>query len=222
MPGEDFDFDEALGFDDSESTGSLNFRWRYTKNWSLWGQYWAVDSKGGSVLKEDIEWEDQTFLGGSFASAEAKTTIARVFFGRSFLNDSPGKEFGLGAGLHWMEIDAFIEGQILAVPGPGTELRREKATAGVPLPNLGAWYLYSWSPKWAVLASIDWLRVSSGEVSGGLTSGVVGIKYQVSDTFGLGLSYNSFKFDVDVEESDFGGRFETGQAGPRVTLTAAW
>ncbi len=90
------------------------------------------------------------------------------------------------------------------------------------MPNLGVWYMYSWSPKWVFLASLDWLGVAVGDVSGGLTSVLVGVNYQASDTFGLGLSYHSFKFDVDVKGSDFGGRFETSQAGPRVTLTAAW
>ncbi len=85
--------------------------------------------------------------------------------------------FSLGVGVFrpTKNFEIRVDG---TVPGPGTRLQRETATAGV--------------------------------------------NYQASDTFGLGLSYHSFKFDVDVKGSDFGGRFETSQAGPRVTLTAAW
>ncbi len=54
VPGDDVDFDEALNLDDSESTLSVDFRWRYTKNWSLWAQYWAIDSQGGTILTEDL------------------------------------------------------------------------------------------------------------------------------------------------------------------------
>ncbi len=219
-PGDDFDFDQALNLDDSETTLAINFRWRYTENWSLWGQYWAIDSTGGAVLTEDIEWNDQIFQAGTFASAGAKNTIVRIFFGRSFLKNSPGQELGIGAGLHWMEFDAFIEGQVIA--GAITEFRRESVSTPIPLPNFGAWYMYSWSPKWVAQARVDWLSVSLGDYSGGLLSGMVGINYQISDAFGLGLSYNSFGIDVDAEGEDLHGRIETSQYGPRISLTASW
>ena len=94
--------------------------------------------------------------------------------------------------------------------------------AAFPLPNLGAWYMYSWSPRWLFSARIDWLSVTFGDYSGGLTDTQVGVNYQISDTFGVGLSYNRFGFDVDAKGSDINGRIETGQAGPRLTLTGSW
>ena len=217
-PGDRFDFDQALNLDDSETTLAINFRWRYTENWSVSGQYWAIESTGGAVLTEDIEWNDQVFQAGTFASAGTKNTIVRIFFGRSFLKNSPGQELGIGAGLHWMEFEAFIEGEVF----PSSEFRRESVSTPIPLPNFGAWYLYSWSPKWVAQARVDWLSVTVGDYSGGLLSGMVGINYQISDTFGLGLSYSSFGIDLDAEGEDLNGRIETSQYGPRISLTASW
>lgn len=219
-PGDRFDFDEALNLDDSETTLTINFRWRYTENWSLFGQYWAIESTGGAVLTEEIEWNDEIFQEGTFANAGTKNTIIRIFFGRSFLKNSPGQELGIGVGLHWMEFEAFIEGQV--VSGVTTEFRRESVSTPIPLPNFGAWYLYSWSPKWVALARVDWLSVSIGDYSGGLLGGMVGINYQISNTFGLGLSYNRFGIDLDADGEDLHGRIETSQYGPRISLTASW
>jgi hypothetical protein len=219
-PGDDIDFDQALGLEETETSLTINFRWRYTDNWSLSGQYWAISSDGGALLEEDIEWNDETFKAGTFANAGIDTTIIRVFFGRSFLNNSPGQELGVGLGLHWMEIDAFIEGQVIT--GLTTEFRRESVSAPVPLPNLGAWYMYSWSPKWVAQARVDWLSVSIDDYSGGLLGGMVGINYQISGTVGLGLSYNLFGLDVDATSENLNGRIETQQHGPRLSLTASW
>jgi hypothetical protein len=220
-PGDNIDFDEALNIDESESTLSVDFRWRYTKNWSLWAQYWAIDSQGTSTLTEDIMFGDVEFLAGSFASAGIKTSILRVFFGRSFLNATPRHELGFGAGLHLLKYDAFIEGQI-DTGGGSTGFHREAVDTILPLPNLGAWYMYSWSPKWLFSARIDWLSISLGDYSGGLSDIQVGVNYQMSKTFGVGFAYSRFGLNVDASSTDINGKIETGQAGPRLTLTATF
>lgn len=221
VPGEQVDIHNDLRHDDSESTLSFNFRWRYGKNWSLWGQYWAIDSQGGSALTEELEWGDSVFQPGSFINAGMNMTVTRVFFGRSFLKNRPGHEFGVGAGFHWMEIDTFIEGQAVTGGNPPA-FQRENVEAAFPLPNIGTWYLYSWSPKWVASARLDWLSASIGEYTGGLLNNEIGVNYQVSDTFGVSLAYNNFILDVDVDKPDWRGRVETSQAGIRLSLTASW
>jgi hypothetical protein len=223
-PGDEVDFDEALNLDESESTLSVDFRWRYTKNWSLWAQHWSIDSQGSATLTDDIIFDDITFLLGSTVSAGIKSTVTRIFFGRSFLNSKPRHELGFGAGLHWMEIDAFISTDVATIPDipdiNGT--RRKSVNAGVPLPNLGVWYMYSWSPKWVFGARLDWLSVSIGDYSGGLSDLQVGVNYQMSKIFGIGFSYDRFNLNVDATSSDINGKIETGQAGPRLVLTATF
>ena len=38
LPEEELDFDETLGVDDDDVSGSLTFRWKFGDKWSLWGQ----------------------------------------------------------------------------------------------------------------------------------------------------------------------------------------
>jgi len=220
-PGDNIDFEQALNLEDSETTLAINFRWRYSRNWSLFGQYWSTDSEGGAVLTQNIDFNGETFEAGTFARTGVKNTVARIFFGRSFLNNTPGHELGLGLGLHVMEIDAFIEGQVIVIGFP-SQFQHESVSAPLPLPNLGAWYMYSWSPKWVAQARVDWLSVDLGDYSGGLLGGMVGVNYQISSTFGLGFSYNVFGIDLDANSSDIRGRIETRQSGPRLSLTASW
>jgi hypothetical protein len=220
LPEEEFDFDETLGFDDYETTPSLMLRWRFGEKWSVWGQYWSTDSTNGAVLTQDIEWEDVVFKEGTFANGGAKSKLARVFFGRTF-STGPQYEFGAGAGLHWMELDIFIEGEII-IDDNSTGFHRESVDASFPLPNIGAWYMYSWSPKWLFQARLDWLSVSIGDYSGGLWNAQTGIHWQTFKNIGFGLYYNGFTLDLDVDKSDWHGKAEFTQRGPYLALTATW
>jgi hypothetical protein len=220
VPEEEIDFDQALKYDTSDATGSLTFRWRFGEKWSLSGQYWSLDSSGGTVLEEDIEWQDVVFKEGTFANGGADTTIGRIFLGRVF-SSSARHEFGLGVGLHRLTLDSFLEGEII-VDEETTEFQRVSVDAAFPMPNIGGWYMYSWSPKWLFEARLDWLSASFGNYSGGILNAAAGVNYQAFKNIGIGLYYNSFNVDVDVEKSDWRGSAESKQNGPFIAVTATW
>ncbi|RLA11978.1 MAG: hypothetical protein DRQ59_08650 [Gammaproteobacteria bacterium] len=210
----------------SQSTGALNFRWRFTKNWSFQGTYWKVDTAASAVLNQDVtvdfEGDPITFKAGSNLSAGLDTEITRLFFGRSFFR-TPSTDWGVGAGIHWLQLDAFVQGDIVTVPAVNPPLTgRADASGGVPLPNLGIWYMYSWSPKWVLITRLDWLDVTIEEYSGSMYDASVGLNYQMSDHFGMGLAINAFKLDVSVDSSEWRGGIDTTQVGPRLNITWNW
>ena len=112
-PSEDIDMDETLNLSDYQSSGALDFRWRFGEKWSLGGQYWSTSTTGKEELDEDIEWEDVVFKEGTFVKGGVGMDIARVFVGREFFTNSPKHEFGIGLGLHWMNLDTFLEGNVV-------------------------------------------------------------------------------------------------------------
>jgi len=219
-PGEEVDFDEAFNFSGSQASAMMGFRWRFGEKWSLAAAGWSTDESGKEVLDEDIEWNDIIFREGTNVGGGVGLDIVRVMLGREFGN-SPNHEFGLGFGLHYMKLSTYLEGEII-FDDDSTGFHRESASADFPLPDIGAWYMYSWSPKWLAHARLDWLRATVGEYSGGLWHAQAGIHYQISRTFGIGLAYSNFTIDLDVDESDWHGHIETRQHGPRLELTASW
>jgi hypothetical protein len=219
-PEEEIDFDETLGLNDYETTGSLNFRWRFGQKWSFWGQYWSTDTTGSKALSEDIEWGDLVYKAGLEANGGIESHVARVFAGRIF-SSGPQHEFGLGGGVHWLKLSTFLEGQI-KVNDDSTEFRRSNADAEFPMPNIGGWYLYSWHPKWIFQARLDWLNASLGTYSGSMWNTQVGIHWQAFENFGVGLYYNDFRLDVDVDKTDWHGKAEVIQRGPFLSFTANW
>jgi hypothetical protein len=220
VPEIEFDFDEAFKIDDDQQAGAINFRWRFGKKWSLWGQYWETDTEGSAVLEKDILWEDFVLKTGTFAEGDVNLKIVRVYFGREF-SAGPKHEFGLGLGLHWMEMEASISGEVF-INEESSEFRRLAVGASLPLPNIGAWYMYSWSPRWAFQSRVDWLNASIKEYSGGLWHAQAGINWQVFKKFGLGFYYRAFQLEGDVNKGSWHGSLRMQHDGPELTLTASW
>lgn len=216
----DFDFDESFGLDDSQSKLSGTFYWRFGEKWSVAFQYFDQDVSSTAVLAEDVEWGDFVLEQGSNVSAGTFDEVYRVFFGRKFI-DGDNYEFGAGLGIHYMKIGAFASGEFF-LNGESTGFRRESVEAAAPLPNIGAWYYYAWSKRWAGHARLDWLSASFDEYSGSLVNAAVGINFQATRHFAIGLDYNYFDLNVDVESSSWNGSADLERAGPFLFLTATW
>jgi hypothetical protein len=220
VPGEDIDFDDIWGVDSNDTSFAGVMRWRFGEKWSLWGQFFDTSDGATAVLEEDIHWEDDVLKAGSSVGAGVDLSVARIFFGRIF-SAGPRHEFGIGAGFHWLEIGAFVEGEFF-VNDESTGFRRDQVDAAAPLPNIGGWYDYAFSPKWIGRARLDWLQVSLGDFSGGLWNSSVGIQYQAFRNVGFGLAYQYFKLDVDVDKSDWNGNADLQYNGPFLSVTANW
>jgi hypothetical protein len=217
---------DSIDGTENETTGMLNFRWRYTENWSFQGNLWKTSSDSRDTLNQDRDFtfneEDFQLKAGSFIESGLDTTIGRLFWGRSF-NRTPSTDWGIGLGLHWMQIDAYVEGQISVAGGGDFDgVKRASASVGAPLPNLGIWYMHSWSPKWVFITRLDWLDVTFEQFSGRLLDASVGVNYQMSDHFGVGLAVNAFDLELGVDGDNGKFDFESSQYGPRLNLTWNW
>ncbi len=220
-PGDEFDFEQSGGIEKTDETFSLNFGWRFGEKWQLGSQYFKSSGSSSVSLDEDVEWGDVVFGEGTSVSVGQEFAVVRLFFARRLESKNEQHEFGFGAGLHWMEIGAFIEGNVI-VSGTGDAFRRESVRAQAPLPNIGAWYTYSMSPRWAFKGRIDWLSASIGKYSGTLTNLSIGLNYQAFENFGVDLYYNDFALDVGVKESDWRGNVETAYKGLFAGISFFW
>jgi len=216
----DFEFDRVTGGKESDETFAMDFGWRFGKKWSLLLQYFKSTSAKGAVLTEDIEWKDIVFAQGSNATIGQEFSVTRVFFGREF-DTSARHEFGAGLGFHQIKFSAFIQGEILTIGGPNV-LRAESVNVEQPLPNIGVWYKYSLSPNWAFRSRFDWLDASVDKYDGRLINASLGINYQFSENFGVGLNYNVLELDVTVNQTDWRGRLLQRLDGVYIYVSAYW
>ena len=212
----DFDFDRSTGLNTDDNVFALEFTWRFGKKWSARFHYFTTDQTNSAVLEEDIQWRDETILAGSSVKVGANFDLTRVFFGRSF-GSSEKVDFGVGLGVHWLEIGVFIEPDVMTTFGDVSA-----ASVSGPLPNFGTWYYYSPSPKWFIGGRLDWLDAQIDKYEGGILNFAAGVNYQMFRHVGIGVKYQLIRLDVDIDEDKWHGSAKLDFDGAFVYLSGNW
>ncbi len=216
------DFGDVLGVDKHSTFFNGQLRWKYGKNrrWSVWGQYFSNNAKGNETLTEDIEWDDVIFREGSYVEAGVKLSVARLFFGYSlFKNDR--NDFGIGAGIHNLDLSAYIEGEINTSEGTTGQQRAEVGASQI-LPNVGTWYNFSPARRWLLHARLDWIGASIGDYDGNMWNATAGVNFQAFRHVGFDLYWQYFNMNVNVNKADWRGGVDLTYSGPVFAITANW
>jgi hypothetical protein len=219
---ENIDFANSVGVDESSTLFDGQLRWKFGKQrkWSLWGQYFSNDATGDIVLTEDIEWQDITWCEGTFVEGGVKLDVTRIFIGRSLVKN-PQHDFGIGIGIHNLDLSVFIEGEVM-IDDMTSEFQRGDASKSQPLPNVGGWYNFSPARKWLLHARLDWISANIGDYNGTLGNTSVGVNYQAFRHVGFDLSYQYFDLDLKIDKTDWRGEVHMRYSGPVIGMTVNW
>jgi hypothetical protein len=212
---QEFDWEAATGFEDDDEVFMLEGKWRFGEKWSFRAQYYETNKSSRAVLEEDVYWRNNIIAAGSSVTAGSEFSLVRTFFGRSFDNRA-NVDTGIGFGLHWLEIGAFIN------PDVNTIGDLSAAKVSGPLPNFGAWYYYSPSPKWFLGGRLDWLDAKVDKYDGGITNVSAGVNYQLFQNVGIGAKYQLFRLNVNIDEDKWNGSVKLDYKGPFIYLSGSW
>jgi len=218
----DIDFNDSIGVSDSSTFFNGQLKWKFgsRKQWSLSGQYFSNNATGNSTLKEDVTWEEITFEEGSYIEGGVKLAVTRLFLGYSLIR-KPQHDLGIGAGIHNLDLDAYLEGELRANGETTGRLRLPKSASQI-LPNLGGWYNYSPAKKWLLHARLDWISANIGDYDGSLWNSSIGVNYQAWRNVGFDLSWQYFNLNVNVDSSDWIGGADMTYSGPVLAVTFGW
>jgi hypothetical protein len=222
VDSDEIDFGKSVGVDQTSTIANVQLRWKFgrQRKWSIWGQYFSSDASGDATLKEDVDWQDVTFQEGTFVEAGVELQVARLFMGRSFVKNEQ-HDFGVGVGIHNLDISSFIGGEII-VDEETTGYKKVDVGGSQILPNVGAWYMYSPASRWLIHGRLDWISANIGKFDGTLWNTNVGVNFQAWRHVGIDLSYQYFDLDVAVDNSDWRGGLNMTYNGPVISMTANW
>jgi hypothetical protein len=222
IDADDVDFGKSVGVDKSNTIANFELRWKFggSRKWSIAGQYFSNNAKGDATLKEDVEWQGLIFREGTFVEAGVKLEVIRAFLGYSFVKQEQ-HDFGVGAGVHNLDLSSFIGGEVL-IGDDTTEYQRADASGSQILPNIGSWYAYSPASKWLIRGRVDWISANIGNYDGTLWNANVGVDFQPWRHVGFGLSYQYFNLNLKVDKSDWRGGVDLTYSGPMLSMTVNW
>lgn len=215
---EDLDLDETFKLNRGEDSFNLDFIWRFSKNkfWSVSGEYFKVGDKKTVTLDEEVEWDDVVYPIGGEVTASYRVALYRIFFGR-VISTGQKHELGGGLGIHGLNIKGTIEGNGF-VGDESVGFERREVKGFLPLPNIGLYYIWTPSSKWALSAKLDWFGIELDNISGGLWNVSPGVTFQIIENLGINANYQFLNFNANVDSNSWNGGFDLSFSGPALRI----
>jgi|SRR5215469_4610320 len=219
------DFNQTFGTNAGTTRVRADFLWRITPRQALRFSYFSDNVSGTRTLDQDVRWGDYTFLAGSQATAQTKFNVYEGTYEFAFLNERDYK-LALSAGLHVDDLTIKISGNASLTMPDGTVqsagYSSNSSSLTAPLPVVGL------SGEWAATshlyvdgsAEVFGLRYQG--IGGSWTQLWAGATWMFNHHFGMGLAYNRFQTNLDLDKGSFNGRLNFGYQGAVLYVKAGF
>jgi hypothetical protein len=220
--GDKVNFDEALGGGDSQRIRLDSF-WRFGDSGRHKIKAIAFDmSRDNSrTFDRDIEWGGDVYPVNARVDADFSFTVIEAAYEYSFVKRDR-YELNGSIGLHYTSLDSSLKARAEFSGGTLTEDLSNSASADLPLPVIGLRGIWDLTHNFWLDATAQYFALSIDEYDGNLQDYRVLVTWQPKKWLGIGLGYNWFSVDVDVEKDKFNGSLDWTYSGPMVFYSASF
>jgi len=216
--GTGLDLEDDLGLTSTATSPYLYFRWRFRPVHRVEFEYYQLLRDGGSIMQRDFQVGPISGGAGVGVFTNFDVRIGRITYGYDLIKDKK-KEFGILAGIHVTQ--AKVKSQFsggLTIDGIGSvggTVATEEEGLTFPLPHIGAFFAYSFTPKLSTELNLLLFRIEVAGIKGALTEANATLHYQFGKHFGVGTGLKYYHFSVeDTGFSDRDSRFDYDFFGP--------
>ncbi|MBP9592793.1 MAG: hypothetical protein KBE42_12010, partial [Steroidobacteraceae bacterium] len=125
-------------------------------------------------------------------------------------------------GLHYTELELTMSAKAESSGGTLTRDISQSGNIGAPLPVIGLRGQWALPYNLWIDAGAQYFQISIDEYDGNLTDLRATITWQPKTWLGIGLGYNQFSVDVDVEKDRFNGSLDWTYKGPMLFYSASF
>lgn len=197
--------EDDLGLKKKKNVIRADMYIRMADNHRLNLSYYDLSRDKRRVLDKTIQYGDEVFSINSEINSEFNLEIIKAGYAYSLINDAQ-KEFGISAGLFVQRYETSLE--LVA-----NRSIRDSASVTAPLPVIGAQGIWRLDPKWQVRGSVDIFRIDYDDYKGRLTDLILAIEHNTFKNVGFGLGYNSTRFKLEADASNFNGEVNIDYGG---------
>jgi hypothetical protein len=218
--GDRVDFDEALGGGDSQRI-RLDSHWRFADRHKAKLIAFEMSRDNRTTFDRDIEWGGDVYPVGAEVDAEFSFTVIELAYEYTFLQRD-NYELDASFGLHYTDISSSLKAKVEASGGTLTEDISNSASVAAPLPAIGLRGIWNLSHNFWLDATAQFFALSIDQYDGNLQDYRVLVTWQPKTWLGIGLGYNRFSVDVDVDSGNFNGSLDWTYSGPMVFYSASF
>ena len=204
------DMEDFPGLDDSNFIGCLDAFYSFSPRHRLDLSVYDVQREDSRTIFEEIQVGNVVIPAGE-VDTSLETLIVKAAYRYNFVADAR-TAIGASLGLHTMGID-------LALESPAFEVS-ESFRATAPLPVIGLHGEYALSERWKLPGSMELFQIDLGFARGLVGDNRLAIEHDLLDHVGLGLAFNGFSLEAEIEDSPLTADLEYAYQGVLLYLRA--
>ena len=218
--GQEIDWEKNFGEGDVNRF-RLDAYWRFADRHKVRALVFSSSRNGSRTFEEDISWGGETFPASATVDGEAKFSIYELAYEYAFMRRE-SYELAGSIGVHYTDYEASL-GATVTGNGGATNRRIDRGgSIGAPLPVFGLRGTWLLSQTFSIDASGQFFSLSYGDIDGNLQDYRVLLNWQPSRWLGLGIGYDHFSVDIDVDTSNFRGKMDWAYDGPMIFYSVAF
>lgn len=220
--GDKVNFDEKLGGGDAQRF-RLDSHWRFgdTGRHKVKLIAFSMSRDRTSTIDQEFEWGGDIYPVDAKLNAEFKFTVIEAAYEYAFLKRD-NYEIDGSIGLHYTSLDSSLKAKAETSGGTLTADLDNSASVDAPLPVIGLRGMWNLTHNFWLDVTGQFFALSIGDYSGNLQDYRVLFTWQPKKWAGIGVGYNRFSIDVDVDKNDFNGSLDWTYSGPIVYYSASF
>ena len=217
--GHDFDLNSGTG------VFRLDALWRITPKHDLRLVYFHNDTTRTRTLDHDIAWGDYDFQANASLTAKSNFDLYELSYEYTFIN-RPTFQLAAGGGVHVLNMSIKLSGQATVTDANGNVSQASYSTSNsnlpAPLPVIAARAAWAVTPNIFIEPEAQWLSYHYDGYHGTWWDLRAAGKWMFSRHFGLGLGYDYFHANLDVEKPRFNGNVTTSYSGLQAMIVGSY
>lgn len=199
----------------------LDGYWRFAERHKLRALVFSSSRSGSRTFEDDITWDGETFPASAAVDGKFKFSIYELAYEYAFMRRE-SYELAGSFGLHYTDYEVSL-GATVTGNGGGTSRSIDRGgSIGAPLPVFGLRGTWLLSPTFSIDASGQFFALTYGDIDGNLQDYRMLLNWQPSRWLGVGVGYDHFSLDVDVDSSNFRGKMDWAYHGPMIFYSVSF
>ena len=218
--GDEVDWDNTFG-DKDVTRFRLDGVWRFNERHHMRVMYTDYSHTRTETLERQITWQDEVFDIGVAATGKSSFTIFEAAYEYAFMR-SEDYELAGTFGLHYTTMELSLKADVTAPGGGGTVQIGGPASVDLPLPVVGLHGIWRMGGNFYLDAHAQYFALSIDDVDGSILNYRAAFLWQPKKYLGIGVGYDSFNIDVDIDKPRFNGSMDWTYAGPQIFYNFAF
>ena len=212
--GTDFDWEENFG-DSDGSRFRVDGAWRFADRHKVRGMWFNFSRNRSTEFNEEVDWGDVTFPVDVTVDGLFEFDIYELAYEYAFLRRE-NLELSGSIGLHLANFKVGMSAEVDTGGGSGSIEIGDDGELNAPLPVIGGRAIWRIHGNFWLDAMVQFFALEYENVDGQLIDTRIGVLWQPRNWGGIGIGYNRFDIDVDVERSRYTGKLEWVYDGPQI------